>query len=71
MLCCVVLCCVALGACCRVSREQSDGDGCCACRVSYEQNDGNDVLVLLVLVDEFVSKVVILCWLGRLLWGEY
>ena len=43
-------CCVALGACCRVRCEQSDG---------------NDVLVLLALVDELVRKVVILCWLGR------
>ena len=44
-------CCVALGACCRLSREQSDSDGSCACRVRCEQSDGNDVLVLLALVD--------------------
>ena len=67
----MAFCYVALGACCRVSREQSDGAGCCACRVRCEQSDGSDVLVLLALVDELVSKVVISCWLGRLLWGEY
>ena len=44
-------CCVVLGACCRLSREQSDSDGCRACRVCCEQSDGNDVLVLLALVD--------------------